>query len=81
MKERSSGNDVIKSSFDAKIADILERLEVKADRTEVEQVQEVGEAARISLELRLTGTSNKLAEEQEKFASIVASVEESIKEI
>ena len=36
MKERTSGNDVIKSSFDAKISDILARLETKAEREEVE---------------------------------------------
>ena len=79
MKERTSGNDVIKSSFDAKISDILARLETKAEREEVEVVRESSEVAVSRLEERMVERCDKLTEQQDQFAQIFSRVEESIK--
>ena len=79
MKERTSGNDVIKSSFDAKISDILASLETKAEREEVEVVRESSEVAVSRLEERMEERCDKLTEQQDQFAQIFSRVEESIK--
>jgi hypothetical protein len=79
MKERTSGNDVIKSSFDAQIAEILARMEKKAERTELITWGQSSEATLAGLQARLEDKCCSLADEQHKLALIFTSVEESIK--
>jgi len=79
MKERTSGNDVIKSSFDAQISDILCRIERKVEREEVEEWREEGRVALANLQERMVDKCDTLAGQQQQMASIFANVEESIK--
>ena len=78
MKERTSGNDIIKSSFDSQMADILTRLETKVEREVVEDWRLRSLEALAQLEERLDHKCEGLSGQEEKFASIFAHVEESI---
>jgi hypothetical protein len=78
MKERTSGNDIIKSSFDSQIADILARLETKVEREGVEHWREKSEESLAHLEARVEQKCDRIAGQQQQFAAIFANVEESI---
>jgi hypothetical protein len=78
MKERTSGNDIIKSSFDSQIADILSRLDTKVEREVVEHWREKSEESLAQLEERVEQKCESIAGQQQQFAAIFANVEESI---
>jgi hypothetical protein len=78
MKERTSGNDIIKSSFDSQIADILARLDTKVEREVVEHLREESLESLARLEARVEQKCDCIAGQQQQFAAIFANVEESI---
>jgi hypothetical protein len=78
MKERTSGNDIIKSSFDSQIADILARLETKVEREVVEHWREKSKESLTQLEERVEQKCESVAGQQQQFAAIFSNVEESI---
>ncbi len=78
MKERTSGNDIIKSSFDSQIADILARLDTKVEREVVEDWREQSLESLAQLEARVEQKCESIAGQQQQFAAIFANVEESI---
>jgi hypothetical protein len=78
MKERTSGNDIIKSSFDSQIADILARLDTKVEREVVEHLREQSLESLAKLEARVEQKCDSIAGQQQQFAAIFANVEESI---
>jgi hypothetical protein len=78
MKERTSGNDIIKSSFDSQIADIVARLESKVEREVVEDWREKSGESLAHLEARVEQKCESVAGQQHQFAAIFANVEESI---
>ncbi len=78
MKERTGGNDIIKSSFDSQIADILARLDTKVEREVVEHWREQSLESLAQLEARVEQKCDSVAGQQQQFAAIFANVEESI---